>query len=112
MNVAQLKAALLSRGLSTGGKKDDLMLRLETAINAERASGAVFVIPEELSSVRATFEAIDLEPFPAVARRVLCKIPLALVAAADTQSGSATDQVARAIDWAKNLHSSAGIGPI
>ena len=57
MNVALIKAAPLSRGLSAGGKKDDLMLRLETAINAERASGAVFVIPEELSSVRATFEA-------------------------------------------------------
>ena len=49
MKLPQLKAALAAKGLPTGGTKEELMLRLENAIAEDRASGAAFVIPAELS---------------------------------------------------------------
>ena len=82
MAVPQLKEALAARGLPIGGNKSALILRLETAIAEDRASGSAFVIPAELADVSAALQAIDLAPFPVVARRVLCKLLVDVVAAA------------------------------
>ena len=112
MKLPQLRAALIAKVLSSGGTKQELMLRLENAIAEERASGAAFVIPAELFDVAATLHAVDLMPFPAIARRVLCKIVIDLAAAAESTTGSPSQHRAREVDWAKHLHSFAGFGTL
>lgn len=112
LTIQALRAELEQRGLSTTGKKVELVARLEAAISTEAPTSPAIPVGFDVDLASATALAkirLDIDSFSTPLRKALAQVPGFLFATADPTRGAPLEQVQRVLDAVSRIRQVLGL---